>query len=87
MAYGMLGGKASDMSLRFTRRLSIVPGLRVDLSKRGASLSGSHRGARYKVGPRGGRATLGLLGTGLFGWRRSSHSARAMALPAVLSPR
>jgi len=66
MAYGMLGGKASDMPLRFTRRLSIVPGLRVNLSKRGASLSIGHRGAWYTVGQRGGRATLGLPGTGLF---------------------
>jgi hypothetical protein len=54
------------MPLRFTRRLSLVPGLRVNLSKRGASLSVGHRGAWYTVGPRGGRATLGLPGTGLF---------------------
>jgi hypothetical protein len=33
------------MPLRFSRRLSIVPGLRVNLSKRGASLSVGHRGA------------------------------------------
>ena len=57
---------ASDMPLRFTRRLSLVAGLRVNLSKGGASLSIDHRGAWYTVGPRGGRATLGLPGTGLF---------------------
>ena len=54
------------MPLRFTRRLSLVAGLRVNLSKGGASLSIDHRGAWYTVGPRGGRATLGLPGTGLF---------------------
>jgi hypothetical protein len=54
------------MPLRFTRRLSLIPGLRVNLSKRGASLSVGHRGAWYTVGPRCQRATLGLPGTGLF---------------------
>jgi hypothetical protein len=54
------------MPLRFTRRLSLIPGLRVNLSKRGASLSLGHRGARWTVGPRRQRATRGLPGTGLF---------------------
>ena len=53
------------MPLRFTRRLSLIPGLRVNLSKGGGSLSVGHRGAWYAVGPRRGRATLGLPGTGL----------------------
>jgi hypothetical protein len=54
------------MPLHFSRRLSLVPGLRVNLSKSGASLSLGHRGAWWTVGPRGGRATLGVPGTGLF---------------------
>jgi hypothetical protein len=53
------------MPLRFTRRLSLIPGLRVNLSKGCGSLSVGHRGASYAVGPRRGRATLGLPGTGL----------------------
>ena len=32
-------------TLRFTLRFSLIPGLRVNLSKRGASLSIGHRGA------------------------------------------
>jgi len=54
------------MAFRFARRFSIVPGLRVNLSKRGASVSLGRRGAWYTVGPRGQRATLGLPGTGLY---------------------
>jgi hypothetical protein len=54
------------MRLRFTRRLSLILGLRVNLSKGGASLSIGHRGAWYTVGWNGGRATVGLSGTGLF---------------------
>ena len=45
---------ASD---RFTRRLSLITGLRVNPSKGGASLSIGHRGAWYTFGPRGHRPT------------------------------
>ena len=54
------------MGFRFSRRLSILPGLRLNLSKSGASLSIGHRGAWYTVGPRGRRVTLGLPGSGLY---------------------
>jgi hypothetical protein len=63
------------MPLRFTRRLSLVPGLRVNLSKSGASLSVGHRGAWWTFGRRGGRATLGLPGTGLFWTERVPPAA------------
>ena len=63
------------MPLRFTRRLSLIPGLRVNLSKGGGSLSVGHRGAWYAVGPRRGRATLGLPGTGLDGESPSGSAA------------
>jgi hypothetical protein len=53
------------MGFRFNRRVSILPGLRVNLSKSGASLSIGHRGFWYTVGSKGRRATVGLPGTGL----------------------
>ena len=53
------------MGLRFQRHLSLIPGVRVNLSKTGASLSIGHRGAWYTIGPRGQRASVGLPGTGL----------------------
>ena len=58
--------RMDNKPLRFTRRLSLIPGLRVYLNKGGASLSIGHCGAWYTVGPRGRRATMGLPGTGLF---------------------
>jgi Protein of unknown function (DUF4236) len=53
-------------SLRLWRRFRIVPGLRINLSKSGASVSIGRRGAWFTIGPRGRRATIGLPGTGLF---------------------
>ena len=68
------------MPLRFSRRLSIIPGLRLNLSKSGVSASIGHRGAWYTVGSHGQRATLGLPGTGLFwteriGGKPAGHTA------------
>jgi hypothetical protein len=63
------------MPLRFSRRLSIVPGLRLNLSKSGVSASIGHRGAWYTVGPRGQRATVGLPGTGVFWTEKVSPAA------------
>ena len=51
------------MGWRFSRRVSIIPGLRVNLGKHGASLSIGHRGAWYTVGPRGRRVTVGDMDT------------------------
>ncbi len=46
------------MGLRFFRRVRIAPGLTLNLSKSGGSLSIGMRGARYTVGPRGRRSTV-----------------------------
>jgi len=54
------------MAFRFWRRLKIAPGITLNLSKSGGSLSFGPRGAKYTVGPRGKRATFGIPGTGLF---------------------
>jgi Protein of unknown function (DUF4236) len=54
------------MSFRFYRRVSLIPGLRLNASRSGLSLSIGGRGAWYTVGARGRRVSLGLPGTGLF---------------------
>ncbi len=54
------------VGLRFYRRLRVLPGMTVNLSKSGASMSFGVRGAHYTVGPRGRRVTVGLPGTGLY---------------------
>ena len=65
------------MPLRFRRRVSLLPGLRVNLSRSGASLSVGTRGAWYTVGPRGKRVTVGLPGSGLF-WTEAAPPAPAV---------
>ncbi len=80
------------MSFRFWRRIRIAPGVTLNLSKSGGSLSFGPRGAKFTIGPRGKRATVGIPGTGLFytttlpsgrlGGRRSA-SYSAPAVPTV----
>jgi len=80
------------MSFRFWRRIRIAPGVTLNLSNSGGSLSFGPRGAKFTIGPRGKRATVGIPGTGLFytttvpsgrssGRRSASYSAPA--LPTV----
>ncbi|MBK5930129.1 DUF4236 domain-containing protein [Halochromatium salexigens] len=54
------------MAFRFWRRIQLLPGVTLNLSKSSASLSLGPRGAKYTIGPRGTRTTVGLPGTGLF---------------------
>lgn len=53
------------MGFRFSRRIRIAPGIRVNLGKSGFSLSAGVRGARVTVGRRGVRGTVGMPGTGI----------------------
>ena len=59
------------MGWRFQKRKKLLPGVTLNLGKRGPGLSVGRRGARVSAGPRGLGATLTLLGTGLsYVWRR-----------------
>jgi hypothetical protein len=69
------------MGLRFQKRVSILPGLRLNLGKRGPSLSIGRRGAWFTIGSRGTRATVGIPGTGI-SWTESSKSKHARQLLA-----
>ena len=60
------------MSFRFWRRIRIAPGVTLNLSKSGGSLSFGPRGAKFTLGPRGNRTTVGIPGTGLFYTTHSS---------------
>ena len=65
------------MGLRLFRRVRIAPGLTLNLSKSGGSLSMGVRGALYTVGPRGRRSTAGLPGTELYYTKRLPRRAEA----------
>jgi Protein of unknown function (DUF4236) len=53
-------------NFRFYRRLRIFPGLSVNLSKSGPSLTVGVRGAHVTVGRSGIRRTIGIPGTGIY---------------------
>lgn len=50
---------------RFRKTISILPGVRINLSKTGVSGSLGGNGATVNVGKRGQMVTLGIPGTGL----------------------
>lgn len=51
--------------VRFWRRIKILPGIYLNISKSGISFSFGIRGAKYTLGPKQKRYTMGLPGTGL----------------------
>jgi hypothetical protein len=53
------------MGLRFRRSFRIVSGVRLNVSKSGASISFGRRGMHYTVGSKGTRTTIGIPGSGL----------------------
>src|SRR5713226_8509274 len=53
------------MGFRFHRSLRLAPGIRINLSKTGASLSLGRRGATLNFSARGTKATVGLPRSGI----------------------
>jgi hypothetical protein len=67
---------------RLFRRKTVLPGLRVNLSKSGPSLSVGVRGAHVTFGRRGVTRTVGIPGTGVFYTSRSGHHSGAHSAPS-----
>lgn len=54
------------MGLRFRKNISLLPGVRLNISKHGiSSLSVGGKGLTYNIGKKGTRTTGGLPGSGL----------------------
>ena len=54
------------MGIRFRRSIKIMPGVKVNLSKRGISTSFGTRGVHYTIGSNGRRtSSIGIPGTGI----------------------
>jgi hypothetical protein len=68
------------MTFRLFKRIPLIPGLRVNISKSGPSLSIGHRGAWFTIGPRGKRVTVGGLGTGFYYTTRIPPAAAPRAV-------
>lgn len=60
---------------RLWRRVRIAPGVTINLTKSGPSVSVGPRGAKMTFGSRGVRQTLGIPGTGIYATRQLSNTA------------
>src|SRR5437016_12809060 len=72
------------MGLRFYRRVHLCPGVSMNLSRSGPSLTFGTRSAHMTVGRTGVRKTVGIPGTGLYytsrqGYHTGYHSAKTEA--------
>ncbi len=74
------------MGFRFSNRVSIMPGLKLNLSGHGLSLSAGVRGAHINLGPRGLYGTAGIPGTGLYYRQRLDGTPRTYDRPSVERP-
>jgi hypothetical protein len=70
------------MSFRFRRSFKIAPGLRLNVGKRGVSLSAGVRGAHVTVGRTGVTQSIGIPGTGLSFTSRRGRSRRRVSQSA-----
>ncbi|MBV9249792.1 MAG: DUF4236 domain-containing protein, partial [Acetobacteraceae bacterium] len=57
---GLAVGGEETMGWRYRRRVRLLPGVWMNVSKSGASFSVGRRGATMNVGKRGVRTTLGI---------------------------
>jgi hypothetical protein len=65
------------MAFRFRRTLKVAPGIRLNLTKKGASVRVGPRGAGVTMGTSGTTVSAGLPGTGLHASKKLSNAARA----------
>jgi hypothetical protein len=72
------------LGFRFQKRISILPGVRINLSKSGASASVGPRGADVNIGKDGVTANAGIPGTGLSYRQKVGGSGKAGWLAVLL---
>ncbi len=53
------------MGFRFHKAIKLLPGVKLNLSKSGGSVSLGEKGFTYNIGEKGNKATVGLPGTGM----------------------
>jgi len=70
------------MGFRFFRRIKLAPGVSLNLSKSGPSVSFGPRGAKVTVGgSQGTRATVGIPGTGIYYTKTLGRSSGTSSTP------
>src|ERR1700761_6638571 len=73
------------MGFRFQKRLNILPGVRVNLSKGGGSTSLGPRGADVNIGRDGVTTNAGIPGTGLSYRSRLGGKGGALGILALVA--
>ena len=73
------------MGFRFQKRLSILPGVRINLSKGGLSTSLGPRGADINIGREGVTTSAGIPGTGLSYRSKLGHKGAGLGLLLLLA--
>jgi hypothetical protein len=73
------------MGLRFHRVFSILPGLRINLSKSGLSTSVGPRGADVNIGRHGATTNAGIPGTGLSYRQKMGSRGSKLGIIALLA--
>jgi hypothetical protein len=68
------------MGFRFRRSIKIMPGIRLNVGKRGISTTIGVRGAHVTVGKTGVRNTVGIPGTGM-SWTSLRRPSPPSAVP------
>jgi len=74
------------MGFRFRRSVRILPGVKINLSGRGASVSLGARGFHYTIGPKGTRVTAGIPGTGLSWTQYTPYANTRPNVQGILPP-
>ena len=72
------------MSVRYWRRVRLLPGVTLNFSKTGVSLTIGFRGARWTIGRGGHTASVGLPGSGLSYRKQVSHESAAEGVRDVV---
>lgn len=75
------------MSIRFRKSIKVLPGVKINIGKKGISTSVGVRGAHVTVGQRGTHATVGIPGSGLSVTKRiGGKSPKVTAKEEIQSP-
>jgi hypothetical protein len=75
------------MGFRFHRSINLLPGIRINLGKRGLSTSIGVRGAHVTFGETGTRTTVGLPGSALSYTHPTNHIMSTRRLQPPTTPR
>ena len=73
------------MGIRFRKYITIIPGVKINLSKSGVSATIGHKGASVNISKNGTFVNAGIPGTGIFMRERISETrtGKPRTIPSV----